>query len=44
VKVGTTVGIGDPFPDFELPDLEGHTWTRTDVVGKPSVLFLFSSW
>jgi peroxiredoxin len=36
--------VGDPMPDFALPDLDGRTWHRDELAGKPSVLFLFSSW
>jgi len=36
--------IGEPLPDFVLPDLNGRMWHRDDLAGRPSVLFLFSSW
>ena len=36
--------VGDPLPDFALPDVEGRVWHRDELAGKPSVLFFFSSW
>jgi peroxiredoxin len=36
--------VGDPMPDFALPDLDGRTWHPDELLGKPCVLFLFSSW
>jgi peroxiredoxin len=36
--------VGDPIPDFELRDLDDRVWHRDELSGKPSVLFLFSSW
>ncbi len=41
---GGTPQVGDPFPSFSLPDLEGRDWTRDDLLGKRTVLFGFSSW
>jgi len=35
---------GDPLPDFALPDLEGRTWTRDDLLGRLSVIFCFATW
>jgi peroxiredoxin len=31
-------------PDFSLPDLDGCTWRRADLLGRPAVLFCFSTW
>jgi peroxiredoxin len=39
-----TVGRGDPLPDFVLPDLDGRTWEREDLLGTPTVLFCFATW
>lgn len=39
-----SVGLGDPLPDFALPDLVGTTWRRTDLVGAPTVVFCFATW
>jgi len=36
--------VGDPLPDFALPDLDGRMWHAAELAGKPSVLFIFSSW
>jgi peroxiredoxin len=36
--------VGDAMPEFALSDLDGRTWHRDELAGKPSVLFLFSSW
>ena len=35
---------GDPFPAVALADLDGRTWRREDLVGRPSVVFCFASW
>jgi peroxiredoxin len=35
---------GSPFPAFELQDLDGRTWWREDLLGRPSVAFCFASW
>jgi peroxiredoxin len=42
--VNARVSLGDPLPDFVLPDLEGRMWTRADLCGSPSVLFCFATW
>jgi peroxiredoxin len=39
-----TVARGDPLVEFALPDLEGRTWRRADLLGSPTVLFCFASW
>jgi peroxiredoxin len=36
--------LGDPFPEFVLRDLEGRVWSRSDLLGKPTVVFCFASW
>lgn len=38
------VGSGAPAPDFELRDLEGHTWRLSDLRGKPVVLTFWAPW
>jgi hypothetical protein len=42
--MSASVGLGDPLPDFALPDLGGRIWTRADLLGSPSVLFCFATW
>jgi peroxiredoxin len=37
-------GLGDPLPDFALPDLHGKVWTRADLLGSPAVIFCFATW
>jgi peroxiredoxin len=36
--------VGAPFPDFELPDLEGRIWQRSDLLDRAVVVFCFSTW
>jgi len=36
--------VGDRLSDFSLIDLAGRNWRLDDLLGRPSVLFLFSSW
>ncbi len=36
--------IGQPAPDFQLVDLDGKTWRRTDLLGTPIVLNFWSTW
>jgi peroxiredoxin len=31
-------------PDFSLPDLDGRTWDRAALLGRPAVVFCFSTW
>lgn len=33
-----------PFPDFELSDLRGHTWTREDLAGKTVLVNVWATW
>lgn len=42
--MSANVGLGDPLPDFALPDLDGRVWTRADLLGGPVVLFCFATW
>jgi peroxiredoxin len=42
--VSALVSLGDPLPDFSLPDLEGRTWTEADFLGSHTVLFCFATW
>jgi peroxiredoxin len=42
--MSASMGLGDPLPDFSLPDLVGKTWTRADLLGSAYVLFCFASW
>jgi peroxiredoxin len=37
-------GLGDPLPDFTLPDLGGNTWSSADLRGLPTVVFCFATW
>ena len=39
-----TVSLGDPLPNFALPDLDGNVWSRADLLGSHSVLFCFATW
>jgi peroxiredoxin len=39
-----TLAVGDPFPEFELVDLDGRVWSRGDLLGEPTVVFCFASW
>jgi peroxiredoxin Q/BCP len=32
---------GDPFPDFELPDQDGNTWSRRGLEGRRFVVFCY---
>jgi len=34
----------EPFPDFELADLEGRTWTREDLAGKTVLVNVWATW
>lgn len=34
----------EPFPDFELSDLEGHIWTREDLAGKTVLINAWATW
>jgi peroxiredoxin len=36
--------VGESFPAFELPGLDGRDWRRTDLLGRLVVLFCFSTW
>jgi hypothetical protein len=40
----TSARIGDPLPEFALPDLEGHIWTGADLLGRRAVIFCFATW
>jgi peroxiredoxin len=42
--MNASASLGDPLPDFGLPDLEGKVWSRADLLGSRSVLFCFASW
>jgi peroxiredoxin len=39
-----SAGVGDPFPEFELPELDGRVWSDRDLLGEPTVVFCFASW
>jgi thioredoxin-dependent peroxiredoxin len=36
-----TLSVGDPAPDFSLPDAEGHTYSLADLKGKRVVLYFY---
>lgn len=36
--------VGDPLPDFALPDLGGRAWRKADLLGEATVLFCFATW
>ena len=36
--------IGEPMPDFRLPDLDGREWSAADLRGRRAVLFCFATW
>jgi peroxiredoxin len=38
------MSVGVAFPPFELPDLEGRTWRNSDLAGRSTVVFCFSTW
>ena len=40
----TPVSVGDPAPDFTLPDLDGQQVSLSDYRGKRVVLFMWASW
>ena len=43
VKVGrSTLRVGDPAPDFSLPDLSGETVTPSDLLGRDTLLLFWS--
>lgn len=35
--------VGDPMPEFMLQDIDGNTWTRTDLEGKVVLLAYFAT-
>ncbi|MBL8060558.1 MAG: thioredoxin-dependent thiol peroxidase [Chthonomonas sp.] len=35
------LNVGDSFPDFELSDQDGRIWTKTDLLGSPTVVFFY---
>lgn len=39
----TTLSIGDPAPDFALPDIDGRTHTLADFAGADVLMVLFTS-
>ena len=41
---GSSILIGEPAPDFVLPDLDGKLYTLSDYVGHPVVLVYFATW
>jgi len=34
--------VGDRVPDFQLPDAQGHAWTRDSLMGPKGVMVVFS--
>ena len=41
---GNHDAIGQPAPDFVLPDLDGNTWQLSEQLGAPVVLVYFATW
>jgi len=41
---GNMLDAGDSITPFRLPNLEGGTWTESNLQGHHCVLFFFSSW
>ena len=40
----STVGVGDPAPDFTLPSLDGQPISLSSYRGKRLILFMWASW
>jgi hypothetical protein len=41
---GPGVALGDLAPDFTLSDLDGESWTLSELQGSPVVLVYFATW
>jgi hypothetical protein len=41
---GWAVAIGDPAPQFALPDVEGRLHQLSDFSGRPVVLVFWGTW
>ena len=41
---GPAARVGERFPQFELEDLAGRSWSAADLAGQRTVLFCFASW
>ena len=33
--------VGDSFPEFELQDQDGRSWTHKDLIGSPSIIYFY---
>lgn len=38
------VSVGDPAPSFQLPGVDGKTYSLEDVKGKPVAISIFATW
>lgn len=43
-RLGVQPPLGEPAPDFTLPDLDGVPHTLSDTVGSPVLLVYFATW
>lgn len=41
---GYRVAVGDAMPDFNLTDLDGKAWSRSDLIGSVYILQFTASW
>ncbi len=42
--VSAKLAVGDPFPEFNLVDVDGGTFTNTTFSEKPSIIWFTTSW
>ncbi len=43
-SLGSAVRVGDPAPDFELPDLKGQTQRLSEYLGRTVVINFWTTW